>query len=457
MSHANHESDAPTPAGAQVAGRRPARGQVRPPGDKSVAHRAVLLAALAEGRCVIENLPRGEDVGRTVAAVAALGASVEEDERGRVAVSGWGAAGPRSPDAALDLGNSGTTTRLLAGVLAGQPGLRARLVGDESLSRRPQRRVVVPLTSMGAKLSGSGPTHRLPLEIEGGDLRGIRYELPVASAQVKSCVLLAGLRARGTTAVREPGPCRDHTERMLPWFGWPVARRGAWIETACGHVGRAPRGEALQVVGDFSSGAFWMALAAGRDGAEVTVREVGLNPTRTGFLDALQRMGASVAVRETGRWCGEPVGDVRVAGGGLRALHDDGRELGRMVDEVPLIALLATQAEGETRLGGLAELRVKESDRIATVAACLSALAARLAVVGDELRIEGPTTLRGARCETHGDHRIAMMAAVAGTWAAGSTELDDAACVATSYPEFWETLAALTGSGEASAKPRRPG
>jgi 3-phosphoshikimate 1-carboxyvinyltransferase len=299
---------------------------------------------------------------------------------------------------------------------------------------------------MGARVSGQGDAATLPLVVTGQRLRALRYELPVASAQVQSCLLLAGLRAAGTTAVREPGPCRDHTERLLAWFGWPVARRpGGWVEVP----GDAPAGRApgpLVVAGDPSSAAFWLALAAPQPGAEVTVRGVSLNPTRTGFLDVLRRMGAAVAVTLAGAEAGEPVGDVTVRGGALRAIREGGADLGRVIDEVPLVALLATRAEGTSRLAGLAELRVKESDRVRTIAAALGALGARVSVDGDALDVEGGARLGGGTVEADGDHRIAMMAAVAAAWGGDDVRIRDVGCVATSYPGFFDQLVALTGA-----------
>ena len=453
-----------------VRGGRPARGELNVPGDKSVGHRALLLAALAEGETLVIGLSDGADNGSTRAALGAVGVSMRSDGD-TVIVRGVGRDGSLcSPGGPIDLGNSGTTMRLLTGLLAGQPGLRATLVGDGSLSRRPNRRIVEPLARMGAHVVGQGERMTLPLEVEGRTLDGVRHEMAVASAQVKSCILLAGLRAHGTTAVREPGPCRDHTERMLRWFGWPIAHRtGGWLEVAGGGRGRAPA--PLEVVGDLSSAAFWWALAAPRLGAHVLVRGVGLNPTRTGFLDVLGRMGARVTVRALGERAGEPYGDVEVRGGPLRSIRDDGTDIGRGIDEVPLIALLATQAEGETRLGGLGELRVKESDRVATTAEALRALGASVTVEGDALVIPGPQRLAiggvESRVRSHGDHRIAMLAAVAGAWTETGVRVDDVGCVATSYPRFFEDLEALTGatvesvaelsSGNDSRRSRAPG
>lgn len=432
---------------ARVAAERPARGSVRLPGDKSIGHRALLLGALARGETRIRGLSAGEDNGRTRAALQALGVPLET--QGDEVVVGGVEGALRSPDGPLDMGNSGTTTRLLTGILASTPGLVATLIGDASLTRRPHRRIVAPLTQMGAAVSGQGERITLPLVVEGRALRGISYELPVASAQIQSCLLLAGLRASGETAVREPGPCRDHTERMLRWFGWPVRRRAeGWVAVAGGGSGRAPG--ALEVAGDPSSAAFWLALAAPQEGAEVTVRDVSLNPTRTGFLDVLRRMGARVAVVATGERAGEPVGDVTVQGGPLRAIRDDGADLGRVIDEVPLVALLATRAEGRSRLEGLAELRVKESDRVATTAAALQALGATVSVEGDALVVDGGAgrgaRLRGGTVEADGDHRIAMMAAVAAAWGGGEVAIRDVGCVATSYPEFFTELVALSGA-----------
>ncbi|GMV41675.1 MAG: 3-phosphoshikimate 1-carboxyvinyltransferase [Myxococcales bacterium] len=415
---------------------------VRVPGDKSIGHRAVMLSALADGVSRITGLSGGEDNRSTVACLRALGVDIEEAGAGALLVRGVGLGGLRSPAGDLDCGNSGTTMRLMAGVLAGQ-ALPARLVGDASLSRRPMRRVIEPLEAMGARVVAEGEGGRPPLRVWGGGLRGIAWMSPVASAQVKSAILLAGLRAEGETSVTEPALSRDHTERML-------RRRGVDVRVDGLRVSLEPvkRLDAMDVdvPGDPSSAAFPLAMAI-LTGA-VTVAGVGVNPTRTGFLDALQAMGAAVAVSEGPDAGGEPTADLRVERVSLRGAVIEGALIPRLIDEVPILAVLATQARGVTEIRDAAELRVKESDRIAVVAAHLRALGGHVEERPDGLIVEGPTPLRGARLESHGDHRIAMAGAVAGLIAKGETIIEDVACVATSFPGFVELLRRVVPAAE---------
>ncbi len=420
-------------------------GAFTPPGDKSVTHRALLFGLLAEGETEVRGANPGEDCARSAAAAAALGAALE------AIPSGWrvrGTAGALGePVGALDCGNSGTTLRLLAGIVARAP-FRVRLEGDASLSRRPMRRVAEPLGFMGARVEGRGEACTPPLQVTGGLLRGIHHELPMASAQVATCVLLAGLAADGETCVRIPGPARDHTERLLPAFGVPLA-----IEPLPGggravtvHGGTSPRATTVHVPGDPSAAAFLLAAAAATPGARVTARRVSLNPTRTGFLDVLREMGAGLEVREAdaGGSAGEPVGDVTVTGPERLRAFDVPREwVPRFVDEAPAWVVVAARAAGVSRLSGAGELRVKESDRIAALAAGLRVVGIECEELPEGLAVHGGRPRGGARITARGDHRIAMAFAALASGLEEPLWLDDVASVATSDPAFLESLAAL--------------
>ncbi len=414
-----------TPAG-RLAGR------VRISGDKSISHRAALVGALARGDTVIHNFLRADDCLHTLSCLKAVGVSIEDEGDG-VLVHGAGAQW-RQPSAALDAGNSGTTMRLLAGILAGQR-FSAEITGDASLRRRPMDRVIEPLAQMGAQIVALGDGRFPPLRITGGSLRGIAYTLPVASAQVKSAVLLAGLLAQGQTSVVEPTPTRDHTERMLAAFGAPVRRDGNRVSLTAA----ALRGREVHVPGDISSAAFLLAAAAARPGSELTVEDVGLNPTRTGVLDVLRSMGARVEIRQTGEDNGEPVGSVTVRGQRLRGVTIGGSLIPRVIDELPVLCVTAAAAEGETVISGAAELRVKESDRIAVIARGLRALGGEVEERPDGLTVYG-SSLHGGRVASAGDHRIAMAFAVAGLLADGPVTIEGAESIAVSFPEFTRVL-----------------
>lgn len=419
-------------------------GAFTPPGDKSITHRAWLLALLAEGDTHVSGANPGADCEGTLRAVQALGVTVSgtPDER---TLSGLGGR-LREPDAVLDCGNSGTTMRLLAGVLAAQPFLSV-LTGDDSLRRRPVARVIEPLRAMGATLFARDGDRLPPLVIRGARLAAVRHSLPVASAQVASCVLLAGLGADGETSVEIPGPARDHTERMLRAAGVAI------VESALPAGGRRvsvrgpalPHGLSLRVPGDFSAAAFFLAAAAATPGSRVTAKGVGLNPTRTGLLDVFARMGAKVEQSEVRIEAGEEVGNVTVEGPARLAPFDVPSEwIPRLIDEVPAWAVVASAAAGVSRLAGAAELRVKESDRLSALARNLAALGVRARELPDGLEIEGGRIAGGA-ARAEGDHRIAMAFAVLGTRAASAVRIDDAASIATSYPGFVSTLVALGG------------
>ena len=407
-------------------------GELRVPGDKSVSHRALILGALADGVTEAAGLAPGADVRSTRGVLRSLG--VEIDVTGADArVTGRGLGGLAAAKGDLDAGNSGTTMRLMAGALAGH-AFPSRLTGDESLSRRPMERVAVPLRALGARveLSEKGTA---PMTVRGGSLRGIEVTLKVASAQVKSAALLAGLHASGRTTVVEPAPTRDHTEKMLGLFGVPVERDGLRATVVGGSRLRAAR---VEVPGDPSSAAFWVAAAALAIGSELVVRGVMANPTRTGFLDVLERMGADVRREKSAARAGEDCVDLVVRGGKLRATDVATREIPGLVDEVPILALAAARAEGISRFYDLDELRHKESDRLAGIKDLLVRFGAKARVEGDDLIVEGPARLKGAKVDSLGDHRLAMTGFVAGFLADGETTVRGADCAEISYPSFYE-------------------
>jgi len=414
----------------------PVRGVVRVPGDKSVSHRVLLFGALAAGVSHASNVADSADCRATRRIITALGATVRDLAPGDVEIEGQGLDHLREPADVLDAANSGTTTRLMLGVLASRP-FYAVLSGDRSLRARPMARVVEPLTRMGATFMGRDGGRLLPLSVRGGPLHAIDADLPVASAQLKSAVLLAALAAYGSTRVREPAPSRDHTERMLTHLGVDLRP----IEGGVVLYGPArPRPFKLDVPGDISSAAFFLAAAVLAPESTLTLPGVGVNPTRTGIIDVLRAMGATIEETSDGQVGPEPIATLTARSSALSGVEVGGDLIPRLLDEAPLIALLATQARGRTVIRDAAELRVKESDRIAATAHELQRLGATIATTPDGLIIDGPTPLRGARCESHGDHRIAMMVAVAALIAEGETFLDGAECVEVSYPGFFEVL-----------------
>ena len=415
-------------------------GVIRAPGDKSISHRALILAALARGRSRISNVLESADVQSTASALRALGAGIPPLS-GDLVVTGAGTKLLRSPRTPLDCGNSGTTTRLMAGVVAGA-GLTATFIGDASLSRRPMRRVAEPLIAMGASVEL--PEHGgLPMTVRGGVLRPVTWESRVASAQVKSAVLLAALLAGVPAVVREPHRSRDHTERMLRGRGVDVnvVGDGTSVELAGGQLLRP---EDVDVPADPSSAAFWVALAALARGGRVELTDVCLNPTRTGFLDVMRRMGADVHLRDQRDQGGEPVGTVVVASAPLRALEIGAQDVPAMIDELPLFACVAARAHGTSVVRGAAELRVKESDRIATLVANLKRLGAVANELEDGFTVTGSDRPLRGRIITNGDHRIAMAFAILGAIAPNEIEVDDRECVAVSYPRFWRELERVT-------------
>lgn len=429
----------------------PLRGDVTVPGDKSIGHRAVLFAAIADGRATVRGLSGGEDNRSTIGILRALGVAIADVAPGVVTVEGRGLDGLRAPAGELDCGNSGTSMRLFAGLLASRR-FASRLVGDRYLHARPMRRVVEPLTQMGARIAGQSgkkageiypPLDVGPLD---GKLRGIRYESKVASAQVKSAIVLAALAADGATTVSEPERSRDHTERMLAHLGAPLTVDGL-------NVTVDPRGwdgklaaRDLLVPGDLSSAAFLLGAASVVAGSRVIVRGVGVNPTRTGVLDALRAMGATVEVSDERLVGGEPVADLACIGGELKGIEIAGALTVRAIDELPLLCAVAAYARGETRIRDAGELRVKESDRIAATAAMLRALGVAVEEHADGLTVRGGghgTVTRGGVVESLGDHRIAMAGAICALGAGGETLVRDTRNVATSFPTFASSLALL--------------
>ncbi len=420
------------------------RGALRPPGDKSISHRAVILGALARGETRVDGWLAADDCLRTLAIVRRLGVRAEETTGGSTLhISGVGLRGLHAPagNEPLDCGNSGTTMRLMLGVLAAHD-FRCVLTGDDSLRRRPMRRIVEPLRMMGAVIEGADDGGYAPLEVRGAVLRGSSFELPVASAQVKSCILLAGLQASGTTRVREPSPSRDHTERQLRRLGAAYrAGEDGWHAVEGGVQFDA---RDIRVPGDISSAAFFLAAGAICPRSEIEITGVGVNPGRSGFLEVMRRMGARITLTNEREEDGEPVADIIVRGGArLKGVRVAGELVPRMIDEIPILAVLACFAEGITVIRDAAELRAKESDRIASVAEELQKMGARVGMLADGLAIEGGAPLRGTEMKSHGDHRVAQAMAVAALGADGQSTVEGTACVETSNPSFWRDLSAM--------------
>ena len=418
---------------------RALEGHIGVPGDKSISHRALMYGAICEGETVVRGFGRAADTESTAAALRALGVTVHDDDVDTVRVEGVGLRGLRPPSEPIDCGNSGTTIRLLAGLLAGQNG-QFELTGDDSLRRRPVDRIAVPLEEMGAQVRTSDGLP--PFIVEGGSLHGIRYDLPVASAQVKSCILNAGLYAEGRTIVVEPLPTRDHTEIMLAAAGAEVLRRQSRVSLE--PVERLQLGQ-VDVPGDFSAAAPFIVVATLLPGSELTIHDVGLNPRRTGLLDVLERMGARITAFNRRKSGGEQVGDLEVQSADLTATTVRPEEVPRMIDELPLFALAAARAHGESRVEGARELRVKETDRIETVTTSLSALGIRVAASDDGFGVRGVATRpKGGGMSSGGDHRIAMLGAVAGLASREGVDIEGAEAVAVSFPGFFELLDSVT-------------
>ena len=415
-------------------------GSVAPPGDKSISHRAAMFNAIAQGEAVVENFLRGADCLATLNCLRQLGVQWHwQDEI--LLITGGGKDGLREPGTVLDCRNSGTSIRLFAGLLAGQPFFSV-LTGDASLRSRPMSRVIEPLRTMGAEISARDAGSKAPMAIRGGNLRGIEYVLPVASAQVKSALLLAGLYATGETTVLEPGPTRDHTERMLSAMGADV-RFGEGPNVTVKPLRGELNATSMRVPGDISSAAPWLVLGAAHPDAEIRITGVCVNPTRTGILDILQMMGADIVLEEERTVGAEPVADILVRSSRLHGAAIEGNLVPRAIDELPLVALAGCFAEGETVIKDAGELRLKESDRIRTTAQGLRKLGAKVEEMPAGLRIPGRQRLHGAPVSARGDHRLAMMLGVAGNLAGGETIVHNSQSVAVSYPRFWHDLGAL--------------
>lgn len=415
--------------------QKPLRGEITVPGDKSIGHRAVIFGSIANGRSRIFNLSGGEDNKRTVQAFKDMRVNIWS-EGGSLCVEGRGWDGLSRPGDTIDCGNSGTTMRLLSGVLAGRP-FATRLDGDASLRRRPMQRVIDPLTRMGARIATQEGKGLAPLEIQGGRLQAIDYQMPIASAQVKSAILLAGLQAEGVTTVEEPQNSRDHTELMIKGFGGEVKIQCRSVSVK---GGQTFSGREVRIPGDISSAAFFLVAAATIPGSEVIVRDVGVNPTRDGVIEILRRMGAKIESLNERIETGEPVADLKVGGGGLKGVDMGPEIVARTIDEYPILAVAGAIADGVTRIAGVKELRYKESDRIATMTEGLRKLGARVEEREDGMTIHGGKRLQGTVVKSYGDHRVAMSLAIAGLTSDGGSVIDDAGCVDISFPTFFRLL-----------------
>jgi len=415
------------------------KGEIKIPGDKSISHRAAMIGSISNGITVARNFLMGEDCLCTVKAMQSMGIDIEVD-RSKVTIYGKGLKGLEAPKEDIYLGNSGTSMRLMAGILAGQ-NFSSVLTGDNSLSKRPMKRIVDPLKKMGANIRTRGSDFYAPIKIQGGKLKAISYRTPVASAQVKSCILLAGLYAEGTTQVVEPYISRDHTERMLSFFGAEVKRDGL---TAAVSPGRDLRSKEFYVPSDISSAAFFIVLALITRDSEIFMRSVGMNPTRSKILDVLTRMGGSITVKRNNDEGLEPTCELKVKSSGLKATVIKREEIAQLIDEIPIICVAASRAEGVTAIKGVEELRVKETDRIHSIVDNLSRMGVDIKAAGNDLVINGSKKdLNACMLESYGDHRTAMSMAVASGVAKAECKIKDVDCVDTSFPGFFETLKGL--------------
>lgn len=421
------------------------QGNLTIPGDKSISHRALMLGALAQGETVIRGLLLGEDPRSTASCFRALGAEISPLNREEVIVKGIGLGNLQEPPDLLNAGNSGTTLRLMLGVLASHPGRFFVVTGDDSLRSRPMSRVVKPLQEMGAQIWGRRNNSLAPLAVSGQSLRPIHYNSPIASAQVKSCILLAGLNVEGKTTVRESALSRDHSERMLKAFGAEIEIDPDSFSVTVTGPARL-QGQRVIVPGDISSAAFWLVAAAIVPGSELLVENVGINPTRTGILEVLEMMGANLTLENQRQVTGEPVADIRVKSSQLQGCTIKGDLIPRLIDEIPILAVAAVFAEGVTIIRDAEELRVKESDRLAVMARELNRMGAKIQELPDGLEIVGGTPLNGAEVDSYTDHRIAMSLAIAALNAKGKTTIQRAEAAAISYPQFVETLEQVLNS-----------
>ncbi|WP_078380188.1 3-phosphoshikimate 1-carboxyvinyltransferase [Sutcliffiella halmapala] len=416
-------------------------GAINIPGDKSISHRAVMFGSMARGKTTVENFLPGEDCLSTISCFEKLGVQIERSETA-VTVYGKGFEGLKESSDILNVGNSGTTARLMMGILSGLP-FHSVLIGDESIAKRPMKRVTGPLRDMGARIQGNQDGNFTPISIQGGDLSGINYASPVASAQVKSAILLAGLQAKGSTTVQEPFKSRDHTERMLRAFGVDIEIDGCNVKLEGGQSLTADLH--IVVPGDISSAAFFLVAGAIVPDSKVTLKRVGLNPTRTGILEVLKEMGASLTYTNVVEDGPEPYADITVVASSLKAVEVSGEIIPRLIDEIPIIALMATQAEGTTVIKDAQELKVKETNRIDTVVNELKKLGAKITATDDGMIIEGKTKLTGGQLDSYGDHRIGMMGAIASLIAEDETILVNDEAINVSYPNFFEHLESLLG------------
>lgn len=409
-------------------------GELHVPGDKSISHRAVMFGSVAEGKTVIHNFLMGEDCLSTIECFRKLGVDILVKD-GEVIVSGGGWNHLKEPQDILDVGNSGTTTRLIMGILAGRP-FHSILIGDDSIAKRPMKRVTEPLKRFGTKIDGRSEGNYTPLSIRGGDLKGITYTLPVASAQVKSALLLAGLQAEGTTEIQEPEKTRNHTEKMIIEFGGHIERHGDTIKVKGGQV---LKGTEVYVPGDISSAAFFMVAAAIVPNSRVLLKNVGLNETRVGIVEVMKKMGASIEIMESSKG-GEPIGDILVESSNLTGIEIGGELIPSLIDEIPVIALLASQAKGRTIIKDAEELKVKETNRIDAIVQELGHLGADIQGTEDGMIIQGKTPLHGGEVHSWGDHRIGMTLAVASLITDSDVYLEGADAVNISYPTFFEHI-----------------
>jgi 3-phosphoshikimate 1-carboxyvinyltransferase len=414
-------------------------GTIKVPGDKSISHRAVMLSSIAEGKTTINGFLTGEDCLSTISCFKKLGVNIVQENE-HVTVKGNGISGLRPPSEDLYVGNSGTTIRLMLGILANTP-FTSVLTGDDSIAKRPMNRVTKPLKQMGAEINGNDSGNKVPLQIKGGNVKGIHYDSPIASAQVKSAIILAGLEGEGTTSVTEPLKSRDHTERMLEAFGAEVKSDALTVSI---EGGQQLKGTHIEVPGDISSAAFFLVAGAIVPDSTITLQKVGLNPTRTGILDVLNDMGAEISYQNVNEEASEPYGDLIIKTSSLKGTVIKGDVIPRLIDEIPIIALAATQAEGQTIIQDAHELRVKETDRIETVVNELKKMGAEIEATEDGMIINGKTPLKGASVQSHGDHRIGMMLSIASCIAEGDTTLDQSEAVAVSYPSFFDQLKRLS-------------
>ena len=416
------------------------KGTIKMPGDKSISHRAIILGAISEGDLQVKGFLNSEDCLGTINIFQKMGIKIEKGIQGDLLITGKGLRGLSKPESSLNAGNSGTTMRLICGLLAGQ-NFTSTITGDKSLSKRPMERIILPLKEMGAKIDAREGNFS-PLIIKGGRLKGINYVSKIASAQVKSCLLLAGLYAKGETRVTEPVKSRDHTERMLEYLGADIRVDGLTV-TIKGATNL--NAKSISVPGDISSATFFIIGALLLKDSELLIKDVGLNPTRTGALKVLDSMGADIIIENERLRCNEPVGDIIVKSSNLKGVKITGELIPSLIDELPALAVAATQAEGVTEISGARELRVKETDRIKAISSQLALLGATIEEKEDGMIIYGETKLKGTEVNSFGDHRMAMSLAIAGLIADGATKIKDTECINTSFPQFIQILEKITG------------